>query len=141
MSRNAIIEFRRTGIFALKGEPSITSLVPAASIYPPLVTANPAWPFIRWGVFTAVPYKAACLNGSILTGAIHAYAKGADTDAGIIGGAIHDFFDGPDGMGLSLTLEDGRRVNVTTESSQVIQDGSDANNWHAIINIRAAVTG
>jgi len=142
MARDGLIEFRRVALDGMKSHAPITALVPAASIYPPRVIANPTWPFIRWGAGgIATPLKAACLNGAIVPATVHAFAHGGDETAGAIGATIYDYFDGPDGLGLSLDLGDGRRANCIAVSATVIPEGTETNDWHAIVNIRATITG
>jgi len=142
IARNAIVQTRRAVLTALKGAATVTALVPAASIYPPKVAASPTWPYIRHGVGISTPIKGTCLNGASVTAFISAFAKGGDEVVGAIGDAVADFLDGPDGLGLSLQMPDGRWATVEVEGGQqIIQIDSEADNWQALIPIRVTVSG
>lgn len=140
-ARNAIIPARRAVLAAMKGEATITALVPAARVYPPKVPTSPTWPYIRHGVGISTPIKATCLNGASVVAAISAFGKGGDEVAGAIGDAISDFLDGPDGLGLSLEMPDGRMATVQVESNNIIQIDLEADNWMSITSIRVSVSG
>lgn len=146
MARWTKDDVRRAIVSAMKAEPTITALVPAASILPPQPPSVPTWPFILYGVMISTPLRASGSDGATLTGAIHCYAKGpGDEGCGAITGAVAAFLDGPEDpddhgpKGLSLTIPAASCV-VQVASDQVIADGSDANSWHGIINLRIMVT-
>lgn len=138
-----LLSSRRVILTALKADTGVTALVPAASIYAQSVSAEVEWPFIRYGAPSDTPITAACLDGSEVAVAVHAFAKprydsaGAMVEsaedhcariAGGIRGALH---------GRKLDLEGGGKVTLTFSSRQLLQDPAEADAYHAVVNLRA----
>jgi hypothetical protein len=137
----AINDARRALLAAMKANAPLVALVPAARIYPPRVPTSPTWPYIRHGVGIATPIKGACVNGASVVAAISVFAKGGDEMVGAIADAVVALFDGPDGNGLSTRTPLGKHAVTVVESVNIFQDGSEADNWRAVLNTRTTVTG
>jgi hypothetical protein len=73
---DALLPARRAILATMKADAALTALVPAARIYPqasPVPT--PTWPFIIYGSPSGLPIRAACVNGTEITVAVHSFAK------------------------------------------------------------------
>ena len=128
----------------LKRAPTVTVLVPADRIYPPQRPATPDWPFIGYGVPSAVPFGASCLDGSAISVAIHAYAETTGEGDDTVGGeemaqaiiaVVAAVLGGEEGAEIDLVELGGcpypAKAYISWTGSQVMQDGADANAFHA----------
>lgn len=147
MARDLSHAVRIAILTAMKGEPSITALVPAPSIYPAQPPSVPVWPFLLYGAPIVTPVRAAGYDGSAIVVAVHAYAKGpGDETTSAITAAVAAFLDGPSSpddhapQGLSLDMASGIYATVQVQSAQTFQDGSDANSWHGVVSCRVTVS-
>lgn len=144
MANDATRPVRRTMLTALKADEAVTALVSASSIYPQATTANPGWPFIRYGSPTGVPVSAACVDGAEITVAVHGFAKPrfsgsqiietAEDHAARIGAAIATALGG-----RSLALEGGGNVRLRWTGSQLFPDADEADAFHTVQNFIARV--
>jgi len=128
----------------LKRAPTVTVLVPAERIYPPQRPPNPEWPFIGYGVPSSLPFGASGLDGCTVSVAIHAYAEttgegddtvpGEDMATSIIA-VVVAVLGGENGAEIDLQeLADcpyPAKAHVTWTGSQVMQDGTEADAFHA----------
>jgi len=138
MSRDSTLPVRKAILRALKVDAAVKALVPASRIYPPQTPATPTWPFIRFGIATALPLRASGMDGSTIIVAVHAFAKGPGEDsAALIAAAIGKALDG-----ATLNLPDASypaTAHVTTTGSQLLRDTEEAGAWHGVVNIEVAV--
>lgn len=148
MARDSSPYVRRAVIAAWKGYAPLTALVPADRIYPPQRPANPVWPFVGYGVPVVTPFGASCLDGCAVAFAGHAYAEtrsaaGAtiegETRAGKIAREMVDALEAP------LDLQENgcpypATAHVTWTGTQVIQDGSEADRFHAVVGFIVTVS-
>lgn len=149
MSKNSDLYVKRATIAALKAAADVVALVPAARVYPLQRPADPAWPFIGYGVPIAEPFTASCLEGSQSTVAVHDYAEttgaGVDTKSGedtalAINAAIEAALDG---AAIDLTAHGcpyPATAHYTCVGSQVIQDGNEADKFHGFVSFRITVS-
>lgn len=147
MSRDYSLAVRRAVLPLLKGAPLVTDLTPAPSIYPSTVPASQTFPFIRYGAPIGSPFLASGLDGTSVRGSIHGFTKPllngsgavidtaedqahrlADAVASVIGKAV-------------LSIEGGMTATLTWLGNNLLQDQSEADAWHAVINFRADVAG
>lgn len=137
-----LLSSRRAILKALKADPGLTAIVPAASQYPPTSPANVTWPFVKMGAASDIPMTATCLNGSEVTVAVHGFARArtnssgqevepAEDHATRIAGAIRSALHR-----RRLALEGGGYAKVTFTNRQILQDGGEAGAYHAIVNLR-----
>ena len=141
VARDNSLPVRRAVLTALKADADMIALVPAVDIHRQVTPANPAWPFLRYGAPSALPVRAACVDGSEITFAVHAFSKGrgpsgaqtvtAEDDAARIGAQVAVVLDGK-----RLPI-DGGEARIRWTGSQLIMDGAEADAFHSIINFVA----
>lgn len=146
MALDSSLPVRRASLTHLKGDAAVTALVPAGSIYPGVARATATWPFVRWGPPSAVPIRAACVDGSEIAAAFHAFAKPRMDGADLVESA--EDFAARIGAAVVLSL-DRQRLDLDTpypaaalwawRNSQLLQDGAEADAWHWIGNFRVRV--
>lgn len=132
-------QLRRAVLSKLKVTSAVTSLVATASIYPQTTPPAPAYPHIRMGAPSFFPLKAACVDGTTGIFSVHTFSRGVDTGgalamtgedhAGNIGDAIAAALDGQ-----ILITDDGARLHIRWTGSQLMQDGAEADLYHAVVN-------
>lgn len=137
-----LLSSRRAILKALKNNADIIAIVPAARIYPQTAPASPTWPFIKTGAPSDVPITATCVNGSELIIAVHGFAKPRTGTGGVVletaedhcsrlAGAIRD------ALHLRrLPLDEGGYATIRFTNRQLLQDGAEADAYHAVINLR-----
>jgi hypothetical protein len=126
MAIDSTIAIRRGILILAKGNAALTAIVPAGEIYPQTVKAAHGWPFIRSGAPSAIPVRAACVDGGEWTVAMHGFAKDrmngdqvvetAEDYAGRIGSALAAALDGK-----VITLPNGR-ARILWTGSQLLMD-------------------
>jgi len=158
MAQNFSLPLRRAVLTQLKRDAAVTALIPSANIYPsstppPAPTPPVAgktylqWPFYRQGVPLTVPFRASGLDSSTVRFAGHAFTKPllnaqgamlatAEDQAHKMAAVIAAALDG-----AVLALEGGMKATLTWLGSSVIQDGDEADAWHAVVNISADIAG
>lgn len=133
---------RRAVLARLKADAALTALVPAGSIYPQAVPAEPVRPFIKLGPTGTLRLRAACVNGGLVTVDVHAFARAresggqvvetAEDHASRIGEQIERALDG-----VNITLEGGAKAKLDLGDIRLLQDQEpDAFHWFAQINAR-----
>ena len=127
---------------ALKGNPAVTGLCPAARIYGEAQPQRTAWPFIRYGFPIMTPEEVSGHTGSRNRVTIHTFARGPSMDdcADLVA-AVTDTLDGQD---ITLQFPAGVTRQATVfecflVGSQIIPDGTD--DWHGIVEFSAVVAG
>jgi len=141
---NLETELRRAVLPAMKNSTPLTDIVPRNQIWPKTTPATPAWPFTRYGASTAIPITASCVNGEDVAFTIHGFAKPrmagatmletAEDHAERIAGAIKDALHK-----LRVVTASGVNIRIRMTSKQVIQDGAEADAYHAIVQFRGKV--
>lgn len=127
MSVAPILDLREAIVTHLLADTSVTSTAVDDRIYGERAPANPAFPFVRYGVSDALP-------GYDITAPLHVFSKAAFTDdVNAIAEAIGNSLDG-----MVLTLDSGRKAYLTWQSARVV-GGNDQNEWHAIVTFGAMV--
>lgn len=133
---------RRAVLARLKADTGLTALVPAGSIYPVAVPAEPGWPFVKLGALGTLRLRAACVNGGRVTVDVHAFARAresgghivetAEDHASRIGAAIEAALSD-----RHLTLEGGADAHVSLNDIRLLQDDEpDAFHWFAQLTAR-----
>lgn len=149
VAKNSDLYVKRATLVALKEAAPVVALVPAAKIFPIQQPADVPRPHVNYGVPTTTPFTASCLDGSESIFAVHNWTEtrgsGVDTVAGedeamLINAAIEAALDG-------ATLELAPRgcpypatAHYTCTGSQVIQDGSESDKFHGIVNFRVTIS-
>lgn len=139
---DALLPARRAILAALKADAALTALVPAARIYPQVSPVpSPVWPFIIYGSPSGLPIRAACVNGTEITVAIHSFAKvrmqgaaiveTAEDHAARIGAAVVAALDGK-----RPALPGGGYLSILSRSTQLLIDGGEADAFHHVANFR-----
>ena len=138
MAIDSSLAVRKGILTLLKGNATLTAMVPAERIYSQETEAAPKWPFIRLGVPSMVPIRAACVDGASLILAVHAFAQTrigggveletAEDYAHRIGATIASALDGQ-----RLTLTNGMAA-IRWTGSQLLQDPEEASAFHAVVN-------
>lgn len=135
----------------LKGFPALTVLIPAASLYPATVPASRTFPFGRYGAPNTTPFRASGLNSSQHRFAYHCYthplyAVAGDPRSALLATAESQAEDMAAAVKSALdervlALEGGMHVTLTWLGSNCLQDPSEVDGWHAIVNFIAEVAG
>lgn len=141
MARDSTPFVRPAILRLLAAAPEVVALVPADRHYPGQRPPKPPWPFIAYGQPITVPFQASCLDGSTVSPAIHAYAattgEGDDTVPGedmaqAIIRVVVEVLGGEDGAEVPLIdAPYPATAHIQWTGSQCVQDGSDANAFHA----------
>ncbi len=148
MARDTSLYVRRAGLSLLWADADLHAAV-GGRIYPPQRPSDPTWPFVGWGVPIVGPFEASCLDGAEIDFAVHTYAAtdedGAETVSGeelateLCGHVARVLAEAgevdlaPHGCPFPAT------AHFTWRSSQVIQNGSEADAFHGIVSMRANV--
>ena len=148
MARDSSPYLRPAVVAAWKAYAPLVALVPAARIYPPQRPPNVVWPFAAYGVPTSRPFLASCLDGSTIDFAGHAYAETTGTGTGTVQGEVlaSDIAGAMvAALGLPIDLAPfgcpwPAVAHVTWQQTQVIQDGNEADRFHAIVAFEATVS-
>lgn len=106
------------------------------------------WPFVGYGVPVVTPFGASCLDGCTIALAGHAYAETGTTGGGTVEGetlASDIAREMVDALALPLDLETAgcpypATAHVTWTGTQVIQDGSEADRFHAVVGLNVTVS-
>lgn len=167
MARDSSIYARRAGLTLLKGDAELAAIV-GDRVYPPQRPSEPQWPFVGWGVPIIAPFEAVCLDGNDIDLAVHAYAA-TEGYAETVTFSDGSTFDNGAGLESGLTfsgeetatriaervaavLVDAGEIDLTAygcpydavahftwQQTQVIQDGAEADAFHAIATFRLVV--
>lgn len=134
------IAARRAGLKYLATVSPVTKIVPASRHYPATV-ASPTWPFLCWGRPTSILIQGAGLDGSEIVGAVHGFAKArfniagamletAEDHAGRLEAALAKAFDR-----VKLPIPRGY-AKFRCTSTQLLVDSTEADAFHAVVNLR-----
>ena len=135
---------RRAGLTLLNGDATLAAAT-GGRIYPPQRPANPVWPFVAWGVADVAPFDASCMAGAEISFAVHVFAATGDDGAGEEQASTI-------AARVATVLTDAGEVDLTGygcpvpavaqftwERTQVMQDATEADAFHAVVSIRAAI--
>ncbi|TKD50220.1 DUF3168 domain-containing protein [Sphingomonas baiyangensis] len=143
MAGNLIREVRRATLTHLAANEGLTALVPATSIYPSTVPANPAWPFIRFDAPNSLPLDGACYAGAEVTFLLHCFAKPRYSGSAMIETAEDYAARILSAMHLAVhnhrVIVSGTSAQLRAVSSRLLIDGAEADAYHGILNMRARV--
>lgn len=117
--------------------PGVTAIL-ADRFYGQRVPANTVWPYAKTGVPVTEPFEATGWGGSDTDFTIHAFARGPDEAAcAALAAAIVDAIADDD-----LPLEGGiGLVSLDWRGTQIISDGGESADYHAIIRFQVVTTG
>lgn len=125
MTISPTIEARAIILPALKADPAVTALIPAAKLYPTKTPNNPVKPFGRYGAESVEPVRASCWRGGDVSSAYHVWVgvTAAIPDAKQYceraSAAIADVLD---------TLPD---CNV--DRTVIFEDVAESDIWHGVV--------
>lgn len=144
MARDSTPYVEQAVVSLLEATPGLLALVPAANIWGRQRPAGVAWPFVAYGQPVTGPFGAACVDGSSTSVAVHAYAEtsgegvatvNGSTRASEIVSAIVDALGGETGADIDLQALSlcpyPARAHITWTGSQCVQDGAEADAFHA----------
>lgn len=144
MARDLSLAVREAMIAALEDAPAVTAIVPVERIYAVEASAEPVWPFICYGLATALPFRASGMDGARFGVTLHGFAHGPQEDAvAALGAAIAAALDGPDGKGLVLELdvEPPATAHAAWTGSRILREGDEAGAFHVVVSVEVTVTG
>lgn len=124
---------RRAVIRRLLATPTITAII-GQRFYGLRVPDRPQWPFGRYGVPVVEPYEASGLGGSETDITLHLYVRGTDERlcedlcALIVEALSSDELPLSDSVGL---------VSLDWLDTQIMTDGGEGRDFHAILRFRA----
>lgn len=120
-------DVRRAVIGHLQADEAVTDLQDADRIFGPQAPSEPEWPFTQYGAAIDVPLRGSCLQGQVISMAIHSFAKGPGENAcEAIGAAIVTSLDG-----RRLAVPGGHcRLRYT--AGRTLRDDADTNSWHRV---------
>lgn len=138
-----LLATRRAILTTLKADAALTALVPAARIYPQVSpVSSPVWPFIIYGSPSGLPIRAACVNGTEVTVALHTFTHAREVNGAVvetaedyaarIGAAVAKALDGK-----RPALTSGGYLAILFTGSQLLIDGGEADAFHHVANFRA----
>ncbi|WP_426163101.1 DUF3168 domain-containing protein [Sandarakinorhabdus sp. DWP1-3-1] len=139
MAQDTSLAARRAILTRLKAEAPTSGVIAAASIYPPQTPPTRAWPFIRYGAATQLPWKPTGADGSLIAVAVHSFARGPGEDqASRIGAWVARVLDG---AVLDLSAETGfpATARVRHTGNTTLQDPEEADAWHVVTNLEIIV--
>lgn len=141
MARDTTIPLKRAALTALEADADAAAFF--ASIHP---LGEPEWPFARYSGPSAVPLKAACVDGATIEFTVHVFAK-PRYDAGAMietaedhagrGGAL--VAAALDGLALELDADFDARARIVWRSSRLLPDGGEPDAYHSVQVFRARV--
>lgn len=132
----------------MKGDAALAAIV-ADRVYPPQRPANPVWPFVAWGVGITGPFEASCMDGSEIDLVLHAYAATDGTGGATIAG--EEQANEIAGLAVNALVDAGEidltdygcpypaTAYFTWQQTQVIQDGAEADAFHALASLRVNI--
>lgn len=132
---------RKAILTILKADSGVTAIVPKARIYSQRAITSPTWPFVLYGSPSALPRRASCVDGAILTVAVHGFA---DPRRNASGSILETAEDHASRLGAAIaTALDGQKADVATgriaidwQGSQLLMDGDEADAFHTVQNFR-----
>lgn len=130
------LPIRKATITKLLAAPAITAMV-GQRVHGMRVLSGPEWPFIRYGAPSASPFEASGMGGSDIGITLHAFARGPDESncaelaEAIVDALSDDTLPLAEGLGL---------VSLDWTGIQIIPDGEESTDYHAIIRFSVVTT-
>lgn len=143
MAGDLIREVRRAILAHLKSDADLIALVAPGSIYPSRTPPNPAWPFVRWDGPQSIPIDLSCVAGATVTFLLHGFAKDRKQGTAVVETA--EDHAARIGSALKLAIHNRRlpvantTARIQVRSARLIQDGAEADAYHAILQAEARV--
>jgi len=137
-----LLATRRAILITAKADAALTALVPATRIYPQVSpVSSPVWPFIIYGSPSGLPIRAACVNGTEVTVALHTFAHAREVNGAVVETA--EDYAARIGAVVAKTL-DGKRpalpgggyLSVLFTGSHLLIDGGETDAFHHVANFR-----
>jgi hypothetical protein len=143
MAGDLIRDVRRGVLARLKGDPTVTALVPASQLHPSTTPPNPVWPFARFDAPTSTPISLSCVEGATVSFLYHFFAR--DRVSG--GQVIETAEDHAARIGSAGKVSlHNRRVPVAdvtallrVRSVRLLRDADEESAYHAILTVDARV--
>lgn len=148
MARNSSLYLRRAGLSLLRSDSALAAFV-GTRIYPPQRPPKPTWPFVGWGLPIVGGFQASGMDGNETDFAVHAYAATIGTGGETVSGEERATAIA---ARVETVLASAGEVDLTDYGcpfpaiahfewlqTQVIQDGAEADAYHAIVSFRANV--
>lgn len=138
---------RKAALPLLKDNAQVLALVPSERVYPSTTPAKPTFPFVRYGAPTQTPFRRSGLGSSSVAFKVHGFTRPL---LSLSGGLRETAEDQAYKLGLAIsTALDGRvapidgalHVTFAWTGSTVIQDGDEADAWHAVVSFTGDVAG
>lgn len=145
MATEGTVPVRRVILAALKDNEALTDIVPEGSIHPQSPMGIPTWPFVNYGSPAGIPLEAACVDGDVITVAVHSFAKRRENGAGQV---VETAEDHADRIGTAvmralhrkrLSLPSGAFVKVRRRGHQLLRDGAEKDAYHHVANFEVRV--
>jgi hypothetical protein len=140
MAIDSSIPIRRGILTLMKADAALVAIVPAARIYPQTTPPKPTFPFVRAGAPNLIPIRAACVDGSEATFAVHGFAKDrmsggskvetAEDYAGRLGAAIAAALDA-----RHMDIPGGN-ARILWLGSQLLMDPEEQGCFHTVQSFR-----
>lgn len=135
----AMLALRRAILPLLAGTPAVTDQIPAARLYPEDAPVAPAWPFARVGEITAAPFAPSGVDGAVLSGTVHVFAKGPGADDVIrAAAAIGDVLDVAI-LDLSADMGQPAKAHVSVTGAPLLRDQAEQGAWQVAVQFSATV--
>lgn len=140
MGRDTSLQLRQAVITELRADDTLTAIGEppiAARIYGMRTPSTLTWPFTRYGAPSAVPLRAQCLNGAVISFTVHSFSKGqfedecADMNSAIVAALDH--------RSLELDADYDAMAHIRWVGSQIIPDAAEASAWHGVNSFEATV--
>lgn len=137
MARDLSLAVRKTILAALEDSAAVTAIVPPDRLHAVAPPAEPAWPFVRYGLAASVPFRASGLDGARLAITLHGFTRGPQEDAvAELGAAIAAALDG---RVLALDGDPAALAYLAWTGSRVGRHGDDAGAFQIAVAIEAVV--
>lgn len=128
---------RRAVIAFLKDQAPVTAKVEQRVFA--RVPANPTWPYVRYGVADAGPYRATGIDGAEIAMLLHTFATGeTDDDCTDLSDLLAETLDD---RVLDLEPEAGfpAKLHMRWTRTQVLSDIERVDGWHGIVQFVGTV--
>lgn len=125
-------------IAALRGDSTLTAIIPATRIYKADPPSNVVWPYVLLGELITAPQRLDGGNGAIVSGAVHCFVKAVDdpqADAMTINAHVARILDSMDEVAA-----DELDLGIHVTGSQVIRDGAEASARHGFVQYGCSAT-
>lgn len=137
MARDLSLALRKAILAALEESAAVTAIVPPDRLHAVEPPADPAWPFVRYGLAASAPFRASGLDGVRVALSLHGFARGPQEDAvAELGAALATALDG--GV-LALDGDPATLAYLSWTGSRLRRDGDDAGAYQVVVDLEAVV--